>query len=66
MPTYDLKCKDCGHEFPVFCSISSKDKQSCPKCGSSKLESLFKSVNSYGGSGSGGSSSFPSHSSGGG
>ncbi len=52
MPTYDLKCTNCGHEFTVFCSISDKNKQKCPECGCLTLETLFKSVNPYSNSGS--------------
>ncbi|WP_240983698.1 FmdB family zinc ribbon protein [Acididesulfobacillus acetoxydans] len=45
MPTYDLVCKDCEHRFSVFCSISQKDKQVCPQCGSSEVEQRFTAVN---------------------
>ncbi len=57
MPTYDLRCKDCKHEFSVFCKISEKDKQMCPKCGSKNLETVFKKVNPYGGNTAGAGSS---------
>jgi len=61
LPTYDLKCQDCGHEFSAFCKISEKDKQLCPKCSSNKLNTIFKSFNRFsGGAGSGsGSSDLP-------
>ncbi|HHV64600.1 MAG TPA: zinc ribbon domain-containing protein [Peptococcaceae bacterium] len=51
MPTYDLKCEDCGHKFTVFCSISAKDKQTCPECQSSNISQRFTAVNITGVSG---------------
>ena len=32
MPTYDYKCKDCGHEFEEFQSISAAPLTECPVC----------------------------------
>lgn len=52
MPSYDLVCKDCGQKFSVFCSISAKDKQICPKCTSTDISQRFTAVN-IGGSRSG-------------
>jgi len=57
MPTYDLVCRDCGHKFSVFCSISQKDKQKCPQCASDKVEQRFTAVTIGGSSSSSGSSS---------
>lgn len=45
MPSYDLVCQECGHKFSVFCSISQKDKQNCPECGSEKINQRFTAVN---------------------
>ncbi|CEP69320.1 RNA polymerase archaeal subunit P/eukaryotic subunit RPABC4 [Moorella glycerini] len=33
MPTYDFKCKECGHLFSQFVPIKDKDKVRCPECG---------------------------------
>ena len=62
MPTYELKCQKCGHEFSVFCSISARDGQKCPSCGNSELAARFTKVNTLGNK-SGGSSG-PNHNSG--
>lgn len=32
MPTYDYKCKDCGHHFEAFHSMSADPLTECPKC----------------------------------
>ncbi|OQX82671.1 hypothetical protein B6D60_11750 [candidate division KSB1 bacterium 4484_87] len=33
MPTYDYRCKKCGHEFELFRSIMDESTVSCPECG---------------------------------
>ena len=38
MPTYDYRCKACGHELELFQSISAAPKRKCPKCKKLKLE----------------------------
>jgi putative FmdB family regulatory protein len=38
MPTYDYRCKACGHELELFQSISEAPKRKCPKCKKQKLE----------------------------
>ena len=38
MPTYDYRCKACGHELEIFHSISDSPKRKCPKCSKLKLE----------------------------
>lgn len=38
MPTYDYRCKACGHELEIFQSMSEKPKRACPKCGKQALE----------------------------
>jgi len=33
MPTYDYKCKDCGHSFEKNVHVAEyKDPQTCPEC----------------------------------
>ncbi len=32
MPTYEYKCKECGHSFEVFQSMSAEPVKACPKC----------------------------------
>lgn len=41
MPTYDYRCKSCGHEMELFQSMSDKPKRKCPECGKSALERLI-------------------------
>ena len=38
MPTYDYRCKACGHALEVFQSISEGPKRKCPACGRNQLE----------------------------
>lgn len=33
MPTYSYQCKDCGHRYDAFQSISADPDTDCPKCG---------------------------------
>ncbi|KLU66176.1 zinc ribbon domain protein [Desulfosporosinus acididurans] len=56
MPSYDLICQTCNHKFSVFCSISQKDRQVCPVCGSDQIKQRFTTINVMGKSSSGGSS----------
>lgn len=48
MPSYDLVCQGCAHKFEVFCSMSQKDLQKCPECGSDKLKQRITTVNVVG------------------
>ena len=32
MPTYDYRCKKCGHRFELFHSIKDDTPKKCPKC----------------------------------
>jgi len=32
VPTYDYKCKECGHEFEYFQSMSAENLKECPEC----------------------------------
>lgn len=38
MPTYDYRCKACGHELEVFQKITEAPKKKCPACKKSQLE----------------------------
>ncbi|MGH1366516.1 MAG: FmdB family zinc ribbon protein [Calditrichia bacterium] len=40
MPTYEYLCKDCGHKFDEFQSISAKALTKCPVC-KGKVERLI-------------------------
>jgi len=33
MPTYDYRCKTCGHEHERFHGINAKPRVKCPECG---------------------------------
>lgn len=33
MPTYDYRCRGCGHEFEQFQQMSEKPLHKCPRCG---------------------------------
>jgi putative FmdB family regulatory protein len=38
MPTYELRCRDCGHVFERFLMRLLKDEDKvCPVCGSSQV-----------------------------
>jgi len=41
MPTYDYRCKACGHEFEEFQSITAPVLKKCPSCAKAKLERLI-------------------------
>jgi len=41
MPTYDYRCKNCGHEFEEFQSMSDPELRKCPECKKLKLERLI-------------------------
>ena len=41
MPTYDYQCRDCGHRFELFQSITARVKRKCPECGKRTLERLI-------------------------
>ena len=32
MPTYDFRCKDCGHEFDVVLTMNEPRPKECPRC----------------------------------
>lgn len=41
MPTYDYKCKACGHRWELFQSMSAKHIKECPACGKKTAERLI-------------------------
>ncbi|MEZ6018383.1 MAG: zinc ribbon domain-containing protein [Planctomycetota bacterium] len=41
MPTYDYRCKACGHTFELFQSMSDREKRKCPECSKLSLERLI-------------------------
>jgi putative FmdB family regulatory protein len=43
MPTYEYRCRECGHHFVEMLTISDheKHKPRCPKCQSAKVEQLL-------------------------
>ena len=41
MPTYDYKCRACGHTFDELQSFSEPPLKKCPACKKNKLERLF-------------------------
>ena len=44
MPFYDLKCTSCDSEHNISASMNDKSEKkiTCPDCGSSELETVFK------------------------
>ena len=51
MPTYDYRCKDCGHEFEIQQSFSDDALTECPRC-AGDLRKVFSAVGiSFKGSG---------------
>lgn len=38
MPTYDYRCKACGHALELFHSMTEAPKKRCPRCGKNQLE----------------------------
>ena len=43
MPTYDYRCKDCGHEFEIHQSFSEDALTVCPNC-QGDLRKVFNPV----------------------
>lgn len=41
MPTYDYACKECGHRFEAFQSMSDAALITCPKCAQETLQRLI-------------------------
>jgi putative FmdB family regulatory protein len=41
VPTYDYRCRACGHELEMFQSMSEGPKRKCPECSELKLQRLI-------------------------
>ena len=41
MPTYEYRCKECGHEFEELESMMSDPLVICPKCGKPALKRIL-------------------------
>lgn len=42
MPTYEYRCRECGHEFEAFQSMTAEPIGTCPEC-SGEVERLIGS-----------------------
>jgi len=49
MPFYDLYCARCDEEYNISAKISDKVERliSCPKCGSTELDTVYKTPPAY-------------------
>jgi putative FmdB family regulatory protein len=45
MPTYEYRCKSCGHELEAFQKITEDALRKCPECGKDELERLISGGN---------------------
>ncbi|MDX1577167.1 MAG: zinc ribbon domain-containing protein [Gemmatimonadota bacterium] len=43
MPTYEYRCRACGHEFERFQKISDSPVRTCPSCKKRRVERLISS-----------------------
>lgn len=41
MPTYDYKCRACGHAFEKFQQITARPIRKCPRCGQRRVKRLI-------------------------
>jgi putative FmdB family regulatory protein len=41
MPTYEYRCRKCGHTFEKFQSITAEPVRRCPACGKNSAERLI-------------------------
>jgi putative FmdB family regulatory protein len=41
MPTYEYRCRKCGHRFDRFQRITAPPVRSCPRCRSRRVERLI-------------------------
>jgi putative FmdB family regulatory protein len=52
VPTYEYRCKACGHELEIVQAFSDDALTSCPSCGAEALRKVFGAVGiSFKGSG---------------
>jgi putative FmdB family regulatory protein len=56
VPTYDFECKNCGHRFSLFTTVSGRLRAVCPTCQSGNLQQLFTGISFVKGSGGEGGS----------
>jgi len=49
MPFYDLYCASCDEEYNIMATMADKTSRSipCPGCGSTELETVYKSAPAY-------------------
>lgn len=47
MPTYEFKCKKCGHRFNLSESVTEHDKhqEKCPLCAGVEIQNVVSAVN---------------------
>lgn len=57
MPTFEYKCKTCGHRMEFLEKGAGSGKHKCQKCGSSDIQKLFSMFFAGSSSKSGGSDS---------
>lgn len=43
MPTYEYRCRACGHDFERFQKMSDEPVESCPACGQEEAERRISS-----------------------
>jgi putative FmdB family regulatory protein len=41
MPTYEYRCRACGHALEIFQSMTERPKKRCPACKKARLERLI-------------------------
>lgn len=44
MPTYEYRCKNCGHEFDIVQSFTDDSLTECPSCHEATLKKVFGNV----------------------
>ena len=44
MPTYEYKCKSCGHQFDIVQAFTDDALTECPSCGEASLKKVFGNV----------------------
>jgi putative FmdB family regulatory protein len=44
MPTYEYRCKSCGHELEVQQSFTDDPLSTCPSCGAEALRKVFGNI----------------------
>jgi len=49
MPFYDLRCVDCNKESNIKATMAEKTEHRipCPECGSTNMETVYKSAPAY-------------------